>query len=188
MSSYDINDHEIQLVFMNTEAINIDYWAINRLDFKTCGESHTFDKDSKRMDMAVDIERLYMDIDITDPTHFRHVPRMADADSIRLDGESCIAHIRNVPDITHIRVNGILYKVPWEFESYRTAIGGIAYKNKLQQISEMTTCCTDDNTFAESKWVTIEVMHKDTAVYIYNNQGVEDGKVNLPDCEGTDAG
>ncbi len=75
-----------------------------------------------------------------------------------------------------------------EFESYRTAIGGIAYKNKLQQISEMKTCCTDDNTFAESKWVTIEVMHKATAVYIYNNQGVEDGKVNLPDCEGTDAG
>ena len=188
MSSYDINDHEIQLVCMNTDVINVDYWALNRLDFKTCGETHTFDKNSKRMDVSIELERLYLDIDITDPRHFRHVPRLADEDSIRLDGESCLAHIRNVPDITHIRVNGILYKVPWEYESYRTAMGSIAYKNKLQQISEMKTFCTDDNTFAESKWVAIEVMRKSNAVDIYNNQGVEDGKVNLPDCEGADAG
>lgn len=181
MSSYDINDHEIQLVFMNTEAINIDYWAINRLDFKTCGESHTFDPQKKQMDFAVELESLYLDVDIADPRYFRHTRRLVDEDSIRLDGEACIAHIKNSPDITHLCINGTMYRVPWEYESYRNMCGAIAYNNKLQRTSLLKT-----NVGCET--LMVEIRKADDSVDIYYNQGVEDGKVNLPDCEGTDAG
>ena len=180
MSSYDINDHEIQLVFMNTEAINIDYWAINRLDFNTCGESHIFDKQKKQMDVAVELESLYLDVDITDPRYFRHTHRLADGDSIRLDGEACIAHIKNSPDITHLCINGTMYRVPWEYESYNTMCGAIAYNNKLQRTSVLKTT-------GSCETLMVEIRKAVDSVDIYYNQGVEDGKVNLQACEGKDA-
>jgi hypothetical protein len=180
MSSYDINSNEIQLVFMNTEAINIDYWAINQFDFKTCGVTHKFDKERKRMDMVVKLESLFLDVDIRDPRYFRHSHRLVDEDSIKLDGEACLVHLWKTPDITHLYFNGTMYEVPWEYESHRTASGLTYYTNKLQSTSEMTTSDGDHS-------YTVEIHHADDAVCIYHNQGEPDGKVNISVSEGKDA-
>lgn len=180
LSNYEINSHEIQLVFMNTEAINIDYWAINQLDFKTCGESHTFDKQTKRMDVTVELERLDLEVDISDPRYFRHSHRLVDEDSIKLDGEACLAHLWKTADITHLYFNGTMYKVPWEYESHQTASGLIYYTNRLQRTSEMKTSGGYHS-------YTVEIRHADDAVCIYHNQGETDGKVDISVSEGTDA-
>jgi len=112
MNPVRIHDQQIVLVFKSGNAVHVDYWAIEELDFQTNGAAWVFDKRSKEMLTSPKITQLHLKINLTNKKMFWTTNRLRDTDSTLEDGKQCIGQLLERRDLSFITLNGIDYLIP----------------------------------------------------------------------------
>ena len=90
MNTVEIPSQHIEFVFENCEAINVDVWAIETLNFDVSGERYTFDTHRKNLLKQIQLGSFYIKMDLSNPKHFYHTNRLKDNNiTTEEDGEQC---------------------------------------------------------------------------------------------------
>lgn len=138
MNTVEIPSQHIEFVFENCEAINVDVWAIETLNFDVSGERYTFDTHRKNLLKQIQLGSFYIKMDLSNPKHFYHTNRLKDNNiTTEEDGEQCINRLKNSDDICHVYINEVCYHVPFDEGLYNAKIVGTNHtiqcmKNNIQ--------------------------------------------------------
>lgn len=131
MNSFEVQNFKIEFVFENCESIDVSIGAIESFCMTTRGKSFVFDKQSKQMMETELVDTLEVKLNVSDASNFYHSSQnqmlSLGTESVLTDRKNCVERIKTSTDITHIYINGVCYRMPWNVEH--------CYLNKFQKTS-----------------------------------------------------
>lgn len=104
---------KLELGFDSCETITVGLGAIRALEFTVTGEEYCWDSRRKTLDVQKVLGKFHLELDIRDMGEFV----LSDPVHIEkglTEGEYLFKRLTTTDDITHIYINGVAYKIPWD--------------------------------------------------------------------------